>query len=155
MASIRKLADGRWQAQLRPISGGKQITKTTRRKADAQRWLDEQQASLVTGTYIDAKASRILFREYFQEWSSRQIWVTGTRRSMEATARAAPFWDMRLGLIQRSHVESWVKAMQTTYLGNQKDAAARDGLSPATIKSRFAQIRNSAAGRRCRQEDGI
>ena len=41
MASIRKLPDGRWQAQYRPLPGGKQITKTTRRKVDAQRWLDE------------------------------------------------------------------------------------------------------------------
>lgn len=36
MASIRKMPNGKWQAQFRPVPGGRQITKTTRRKVDAQ-----------------------------------------------------------------------------------------------------------------------
>ena len=58
MASIRKLPDGRWQAQYRPVPGGKQITRTTRRKVDAQRWLDEQTTALVTGNYVDPNAGQ-------------------------------------------------------------------------------------------------
>ena len=42
MPSARKLADGRYQAQYRPVPGGRQITKTTKREIDAQRWMDEQ-----------------------------------------------------------------------------------------------------------------
>ena len=59
MASVRKLPDGRWQAQYRPVPGGKQFTRTTRRKIDAQRWLDEQTTALVSGNYFDVFGVRI------------------------------------------------------------------------------------------------
>ena len=137
MASIRKLADGRWQAQLRPIPGGKQITRTTSRKADAQRWLDEQQALLVTGHFVAPSSSRIMFSAFFEQWSARQIWVVSTGQAMRRTARMSPFWDMQLGLIRRSHVEAWVKSMQTA-----KTHAGQDsGLAPSTIKHYFSQVR--------------
>lgn len=141
VASIRKLADGRWQAQYRPIPGGKQITRTTRRKLDAQLWLDEQQALVVTGRFVDPGAGRITFGAYYQSWSERQIWATGTKRSMDRTARSVTFWDVPLRLLRRSHIEEWVKHLSTVRVGRSKPGDPERGLAASTVKAQFAHVR--------------
>ena len=98
MASIRKLPDGRWQAQFRPVPGGKQVTRTTRRKADAQRWLDEQTTAVVTGLYADPAAGRVTFEQFFNDWKRRQIWEASTRTAMDHVVRTATFRDVPLRL---------------------------------------------------------
>lgn len=137
MASVRKLSDGRWQAQYRPYPGGKQITRTTRKKSDAQRWLDEQTTSLVSGNYVDPTAGRVTFGAYFERWSARQIWVPGTARAMSLAARSVPFWDVPLQRLLRSHVELWIKEMQTADRGPDRDP----GLAPGTIRTRVNNVR--------------
>lgn len=137
MASIRKLPDGRWQAQYRPVPGGKQITRTTRRKVDAQRWLDEQTTALVTGNYVDPNAGKVTFGVYFERWAARQVWAPGTERAMSLAARSVIFWDVPMRSLLRSHVEAWVKAMQTADRGTGKPR----GLAPGTIRTRFNNVR--------------
>ncbi len=134
MASVRKLTDGRWQAQYRPIPGGKQFTRTTRRKVDAQRWLDEQTTALVSGNYVDPNAGRVTFGFYYERWAARQVWVSGTERAMELAARSTTFRDVPLRLLVRSHVETWVKHMQTS------------GLAASTIRTRFNNVRGVLRG---------
>jgi integrase len=141
MASIRKLRDGRWQAQYRPVPGGRQITRTTQRKADAQRWLDEQRALLITGNYADPSAGRITFGEYFLLWSARQVWTQNTVLSISTTMQFVSFRDIPLRLLRRSHLESWVKSMQTTCQVRRRGKEATDGLAPTTIRLRFTHVR--------------
>lgn len=142
MASIRKLADGRWQAQFRPIPGGKQITRTTRRKADAQRWLDEQQALVVTGHFVDPGAGKITFGNFFNLWASRQVWVTGTKIDMARCARSATFWDVPLQQIRRSHVEAWVQSLESRRRNDADPRThAKGQLAAITIKTRIAKVR--------------
>ena len=137
MASIRKLSDGRWQAQFRPVPGGKQITRTTRRKVDAQQWLDEQNAALVTGQFVDPKSGKITFEQYFEQWSARQVWAPNTERSMRLSASSVTFSSVPLGRLRRSHVEQWVKHMQTVQTGYGRS----QGLAPGTIRTRFNNVR--------------
>jgi integrase len=129
MASIRKLPNGRYQAQFRPIPGGKQITRTGARRSDVQRWLDEQTAGIVTGAYVDPRAGRETLASFYATWSPRQVWETGTRRAVDLSLRTAPFRDESLQRITRAHIEEWVKAMQ------------KAGLAPQTIKTRIMNIR--------------
>jgi integrase len=138
MASIRKLKDGRWQAQYRPVPGGKQITRTTRRKIDAQRWLDQQMASLVTGQHVDPNAGRITFGDYFERWAPRQVWTSGTERAMRLAAGSVTFGNVPLRSLVRGHIESWVKAMQAADRGGGKPK----GLAPGTIRTRFNNVRS-------------
>ena len=49
MASIDRRPNGTWRARYRPAPMSAQKTRTFTRKADAQRWLDEVTAALVTG----------------------------------------------------------------------------------------------------------
>lgn len=142
MASVRKLADGRWQAQYRPVPGGKQFTRTTGRKVDAQRWLDEQTTALVSGNYVDPNAGRIAFGAYFETWAARQVWAPGTARAMNLAARSVTFADVPLRLLVRSHIEAWVKAMQTADRGGEKSP----GLAPGTIRTRFNNVRGVLRG---------
>jgi integrase len=142
MASIRKLANGRWQAQYRPFPGGKQLTRTTQREVDAQRWLDEQTTALVSGNYVDPNAGRVTFGDYFERWADRQLWAPGTARAMNLAARSVPFWDVPMRSLLRSHVEAWVKQMQSADRGPDRPA----GLAPGTIRTRFNNVRATFRG---------
>ena len=61
MASIAKRPDGRYRARYRGPDGIEHAKHFTR-KTDAQRWLDEQTAAMVTGHYVDPRAGRVTFR---------------------------------------------------------------------------------------------
>lgn len=142
MASIRKLPNGRWQAQYRPYPGGKQVTRTTRKKAEAQRWLNEQTTALVSGNYVDPNAGRVTFGDYFERWAARQLWAPGTERAMNLAARSVTFWDVPMRSLVRSHVEAWVKQMQTMDRGERTPP----GLAPGTIRTRFNNVRAALRG---------
>lgn len=127
----------RWQAQYRPVPGGKQFTRTTRRKVDAQRWVDEQTTAIVSGNYVDPNAGRVTFGDYFERWAARQVWAPGTTRAMGLAARSVTFWDVPLRLLMRSHVETWVKHMQSVNHGRGRSG----GLAPGTVRTRFNNVR--------------
>ncbi len=57
MASIAKRPDGQWRARYRD-GAGREHSKHFDRKVDAQRWLDETTASVVTGTCRHRHATR-------------------------------------------------------------------------------------------------
>ena len=136
MASIKKRPDGKYRARYRD-EAGKEHARHFVRKVDAQAWLDEQMAAIVTGQFVDPKAGRITFSRYFQDWAVRQVWVSGTDRAVRLAAGSVTFGDVQLRALRRSHVEQWVKAMQTADRGEGKPR----GLAPGTIKTRFNNVR--------------
>ena len=129
MASIQRRPDGRWRARYRDESG-REHSAHRRRKIDAQRWLDEKTADIVTGNYIDPAAARTTFAQHYSRWAPRQIWVPGTRAAMDLAAGSVTFADIPLGRLRQSHVEQWVKGMQGR------------GLAPGTIKTRVVNVRS-------------
>lgn len=132
MASIKQLANGRYQARYRD-DGRREHAKNFRLKRDAQSWLDEQAAALVTGQYADPKAGRITFADFYRSWSARQVWVAGTVRNFDSMIKSATFADVPIGQIRRSHVEQWVKIMSGT-------------LAPATVARRVKDARSVFRG---------
>jgi integrase len=56
---------------------------------------------------------------------------------MRLAATTTTFADVPLKLLRRSHVESWVKAMQTVDRGSGRPT----GLAPGTIRTRFNNVR--------------
>ncbi len=66
MASISKRPNGSWQARYRAAPGGTQVTRCFTKKVDAQRWLDETTASIVTGVYVDLKTAKTTVAECAQ-----------------------------------------------------------------------------------------
>lgn len=127
--NIAKRPNGKWRARYRD-EGGNEHARHFDRKIDAQRWLDETSASVLTGTYADPKAGRISFAAFYGEWSSRQVWVPGTVLAMSLAARSVPFGDKPIKDVRRSEVEAWIKAMDSARL------------APGTIKTRFVNVRS-------------
>jgi integrase len=71
MASIEKRPNGKWRARFRDASR-REHARHFARKVDAQRWLDEQTAALVTGQFVDPRAGRVTFRDYAEQWRARK-----------------------------------------------------------------------------------
>ncbi len=138
MASIKKRPDGQWRARYRD-DAGKEHARHFARKLDAQRWLDEVTASMVTGAYVDPKAGRVTFAEYFAGWAQRQVWESGTDCAVRLAAGSVTFGDVPLAALRRSHVERWVKAMQTAPRGEGRPP----GLAPGTIRTRVNNVRGA------------
>ena len=136
MASIQKRPNGKWRARYRD-DAGKEHARHFPRKVDAQNWLDEVTTSIRTGQYVDPAAGRVTFSEYFADWAARQIWVPGTERAMRLAAGSVTFADVPLSSLRRSHIEAWVKAMQTKDRGEGRPR----GLAAGTIKTRFNNVR--------------
>jgi integrase len=127
--SIARRPNGKWRARYRDETGHEH-TRHFGRKVDAQLWLDQVTATVVTGTYADPKSGQITFAAFYGEWSARQVWAPGTVLAMSLAARSVPFAAKPMRQVRRSDVEVWIKSM---------DAA---GLAPGTIKTRYVNVRS-------------
>ena len=133
MASIARRPDGRWRPRYRD-EAGKEHSRHFERKADAQRWLDEVTASIVTGNYVDPTAGKITFTAWFAEWSERQVWQRGTTLVAKQAADSVTFGDVPMRQIRPSHVQQWVKQM------SQVTGRRKSGLAPTTIRTRYNYV---------------
>jgi hypothetical protein len=118
----------RWRAEIID-EAGKPQSEAFGRKDDARLWLEKQSAAMVSGTYIDAKSGKTTLASFYQEWSSHQVWVPGTRRAMDLAVNSVPFGDVAFSDIRPSHVQAWLKEMQDK------------PLQPSTIHTRFVNVR--------------
>ena len=104
----------RWMARFVDNEGREQ-TKSFDRKVDAQRWLDEVTAAVVTGQYVDPKAGQVTFRDYAERWREMQVQRPSSRAHVETMLRrhAYPTLGNRcLSSIMPSDVQAWVKGLE-------------------------------------------
>ncbi|MCW2553348.1 MAG: Phage integrase family protein [Mycobacterium sp.] len=92
----------------------RRLAKGFRTKAAAKAWLDDIVSSQVTGTYVDPVLGKVSFASFYNDWSTRQVWESGTRHTMDLSAKSVTFGDVALTELRKSHVELWVKDMQRT-----------------------------------------
>lgn len=130
MSSIRKRPDGKWRARYRD-EAGLEHSRHFDRKVDGQRFLDEINASIVTGQYVDPNAGKITFKSFYASWSSRQVWVGGTKRAVDLAASSVEFETLPLRALRPSHVESWVRGMTNR------------GLAASTVQTRFNYVHSA------------
>lgn len=134
-----------WRARYRD-DVGKEHARHFDRKVDAQHWLDEVTASIVTSTYVDPKAGRITFGRYFEELAGRQVWESGTMTAMRLAADSATFRDVQMRALRRSHGEQWVKAMLTAPRGKGGSAWHQGRSGPdSTTRARCYGRRSGTA----------
>ncbi len=126
--SIAKRPNGKWRARYRD-EAGRERARHFDRKVNAQRWLDEIASSVLTGNYVDPGAGKVTFKQFYEDWSQRQLWVQSTRANADLATGSVPFADLPLKSIRRSHVEAWIKTMA-------------EGWAPTTIKTRFVIVRS-------------
>lgn len=128
MASIAKRQDGRWRARYRD-SSDREHAKHFDRKVDAQRWLDEVTASLVTGQYVDPNAGKLTFQAYAEDWRKVQVHRPSSAAHVETMLRRhayTTFGSRPLSSIRPSEIQAWVKQLSVG-VDQQKP------LAPATI----------------------
>ncbi|CCG05160.1 tyrosine-type recombinase/integrase [Blastococcus saxobsidens] len=133
MASIAKRPDGTFRPRYRD-ENGKEHARHFKRKVDAQRWLDEVTAAMVTGDYVDPAAGKITFKAWFAQWSGRQVWERGTTLAARQAADSVTFADVPMRQIRPSHVQQWVKAM------SQPARGRKAGLAASTIRTRYNYV---------------
>jgi len=129
MASIAKRPDGRWRARHRD-SDDKEHSQHFGRKVDAQRWIDETTASIVTGQYVHPNAGKTTFKDYAESWRTAQVHRPSSAAHVETMLRrhAYPaFGNKPLSAIRPSEVQAWVTQL-TVGAGKQKK------LAPATVQ---------------------
>jgi len=115
MPSISRRPDGRWRARYRD-DAGREHAKHHARRVDAQRWLDEVTAAVITGTYVAPTAGKVTFREYAEKWRAAQVHRPSTVVHVERMLRrhAYPtFGDRSLATILPSDVQTWVRRLES------------------------------------------
>jgi integrase len=130
MASIKQRADGVWRARYRDDAGREHARHFTL-KRDAQRWLDEVAAAVVTGQYVDPKAGRITWAEWTSRWMERQSWAMGTHEAAAVAVQSVPWRDGPIAGVKSSHVQAWVAA------------ESKRGLAASTVKTRLNYVQMS------------
>ncbi|NAZ80588.1 tyrosine-type recombinase/integrase [Kineococcus sp. R8] len=128
--SVRHGTGKRWLARYQEPSGAWR-SGAFEKKSDAEKWLREREASIVTGQYVDPAAGRLTFHDYAEQWRTAQVHRPTTQAHTETSLRrhAYPFLgDRALGAILPSDVQAWVKRIATG-----DPVTGRAPLSPSTV----------------------
>jgi integrase len=139
MSSIQKRTDGKYRARYRDTSG-REHARHFARKVDAQRWLDEVTAAVVTGQYVDPRAGRVTFREYAEQWRTAQVHRPSSQAHIETMLRrhAYPALGERpLSSILPSEVQAWGKGLASGDGGHRALAPATVGVVHSIVSSVF------------------
>ena len=143
MASIARRPDGTYRPRFRDAAG-KEHARHFKRKVDAQRWLDEMTAAMVTRQYVDPSAGRITVREFAEEWRAGQVHRPTTAAHVETMLRRHVYPALghkRLSSVLPSDVQALVKRLSVD-------------LAPATVSS-SPDPRRRLQGRRPRPADRL
>lgn len=104
----------RWRARY-VDERGREHTKGFARKVDAQAWVNEFTAAVVTGQYVDPKAGQITFRDYAERWRGMQVQRPSSRAHVETMLRRHTYpslGDRCLSEIAPSDIQAWVKGLE-------------------------------------------
>jgi integrase len=113
LANIQKRPNGKWRARYRDLDG-KEHARHFERKLDAQRWLDEVTASIVTGQYVDPRAGRITFEKYAEKWEKSLIAGEASERITDNALRLhlVPALGSRaMAAIRRNDIQALFKSL--------------------------------------------
>jgi len=121
MSSVGKRPTGQWRARYRD-DAGHEHARHFARKVDAQRWLDETTASVVTGTYVDPKAGSVTFRDYAEQWRAVQVHRPSSQAHVET--------------MLRRHVYPTLGDRKLSNDSAQRHSDAREAAEPRTLNGR-------------------
>lgn len=132
MGSIQRVDRPKpWRARYR-APDGRQISKSFRRKVDAERWLLLEEGDVLAGRWHDPRSGAELFSDYCERWlegrSPQVAGKTDYNTRVLLRGRIVPaFGDKRLKQVTTTGVRDWQTSLLT------------EGLSPATVRT-YRQI---------------
>jgi integrase len=118
MASIQKRDNGKWRARYRDAAG-REHARHFGRKVDAQRWLDEVTASVVTGQYVDPRAGKVTVANYAKSWEALQVSSESTRSIVDNALRLHLLPELGgtpMAAVRPSMIQSVVKKLEAKSL---------------------------------------
>lgn len=144
MTNIARRPSGRWRARYRD-DVGKEHSRHCSRKVDAQVWLDQVTAAIVTGQCADPKAGKTSLRSYAVGWEASQVASEATARMTDNALRLhilPVLGDRPMGSIRPSEVQSWVKELSAALapgsVRNIYDVVAR--MFSASLEDRVVPV---------------
>jgi integrase len=117
VASIKKRPSGKWRARYRDPDNIEHARHFDR-KADAQAWLDEVTADLITGRYVDPRAGTRRFGPYASDWLEAQTFGLSSRETVENRLdnHVLPAFERRqIRNIRPSTVQAWLGGQARKY----------------------------------------
>jgi integrase len=132
-----------WRARYRD-DAGKEHARHFDRKVDAQKWLDEQTASLVAGTHVAPRTAKTTVGEWCDTW------LEGYATRRDSTVRQArvhvrqikaEFGGMRLSVVRPSHVKAWCARLRTE---GAEDGGPLSASYVYALHSRLSQVMSDA-----------
>lgn len=127
MASIKQRPNGVWRARYRD-QNGKEHTKHEKTKRAAQRWLDEQTASIVTGQWADPGAGRVTWDEWVSRWVEMQVWTDGTKTAVATAVESVSWRQKAIRDVKHGDLQTWVTK------------ESERGLAASTIRTRLNYV---------------
>lgn len=106
---------------------GKRHRRLFARKRDAQRWLDEQNAGLLTGQWASPQAGRETVRAYGERWLARQVLADSTLATYTTVVSnhiLPTLGSLRMDAVMRDDVQLLVKEWLIT-------------AAPSTVHARY------------------
>jgi len=97
---------------------------------DAQRWLDEVTATVVTGQYVDPRAGRVTFREFAELWRLSGIHGAPTQERVQRSLRLHVYpaiGDLAMGSIRPSTLQALVTRVSAK-------------LAPSTVRVQWSVV---------------
>ena len=120
-----------WRARVR-TPDGRRVSKSFRRKIDAEQWLASQRTDMVRGEWIDPKAGDILLSEWLAQVAESKLNISPATADVRGSLTAnhiVPFLGVwPIGRITPEVLQSWVAGRQAA------------GLAPATIHKAYRII---------------
>jgi integrase len=116
------------------------MSKSFRRKADAEKWLVLEEGDLLAGRWHDPESGAELFSRYCEKWMQQRSPTVARKTDYNTEAalrgRILPvFGNRRLNQITTKEIREWLSSLLA------------EGLSPATVRSYrqiFGQVLNQA-----------
>jgi integrase len=122
---VRDTRNGHWIARWQEPSGAER-KKSFTRKVEAQRWLDQLQAEIHQGRYIDPSGAKTLVALYAQRWCDGLVHLkpsTLQRYRGIVKTHIVPVWgSWQIGRITPNDVNSWIGTL------------VADGLRPSSVR---------------------
>ena len=138
--SSAKRPNGKWRARYRDLAG-KEHARHFDRKIDAERWLDEVTAALVTGNYVDPKSQKMTVDQWCDAW----LETYAHRKSTERQARVhlarirKEFGPLPLMAVDEMAVKRWMAKLKREELSQSYRSA---------LHARLKQVLEDAVGAR-------
>lgn len=155
MASIRKRPDGSWRARYRDREG-KEHSKHFQRKVDAQQWLDETTANMVTGVWVDPSRARSTVSTQSSAWlSAHPDWTPSTRARNESIVKnyIEPRWGkVRLGDVTTEAIQEWSAGLQLSAGSIRKVVGVLSGILDRAVQTKHLGVNPALAVVRPRQQ---